>query len=61
MGELPFAVDSRSVYWGVQLDSYPLLTAEIVGGYYWPALMRDPMDTPRQIGFLAEHAKETSE
>lgn len=56
-------VEGVALYFGLPRDAYPVLRSEVNEGCVLsPAMFklinrrRDPMDTPRQIGFTARHA-----
>ena len=52
---LKYTVEDHGNFAGIKRDWYPTLTTTDVKGVLIPAPMRDPMDTPRQIGFRAKH------
>lgn len=56
-------VEGAALYFGLPRDAYPILRSEVNEGCVLSPEMfkrlhrrRDPMDTPRQIGFTANHA-----
>ena len=56
-------VEGVALYFGLPRDSHPVLRSEVGEGCTLSPEMfklmcrrRDPMDTPRQIGFTANHA-----
>lgn len=56
-------VEGVALYFGLPRDAHPVLRSEVNEGcvlspemFKYLRRRRDPMDTPRQIGFTANHA-----